>query len=80
MRTFRYLSGEEIRIGDRITYHNEPGEVDFVVSEKIGDAAMDWYIDQFPGGGVMIVARSFGSVFLSEDDIDENLVFVSRTG
>jgi len=78
VKTFRYQSGGEVKIGDQITYHDEPGKVDFVVSEKVGDAAMDWYVDEFPGGGVMITARNFGNVFLAEGDIDEDLQFVSR--
>ena len=65
-------------MGDQIIYDDELGEVDFVVSEKRGDVAMDWYIDQFPDGGVMITASTFGKVFLSEDDIDEDLRLVSR--
>lgn len=29
MKSFAYPSGEEVRRGDRITYHNEPGQVEF---------------------------------------------------
>jgi hypothetical protein len=39
---------------------------------------MDWYLDQFPGGGAMIKATGFGSVFLGVNDIDESLEFKSR--
>jgi hypothetical protein len=78
MKVFKYWSGEEVKSGDQITYHDEQGKVDFVVSQKTGEAAMDWYLDQFPGGGLMIIATNFGNVFLAENDIDEDLVFVSR--
>jgi hypothetical protein len=78
MKRFSYRSGEEIKAGDRITYHGEPAEVHFVVTGKSGDAATDWYVDQYPGGGFMITAKGFGKVFLSADDIDEDLEFVSR--
>jgi hypothetical protein len=54
MKSFAYPSGEEVRRGDRITYHNEPGQVEFVVIEKTGDQAMDWYLQENPGGGFMI--------------------------
>jgi hypothetical protein len=27
---FVYQSGEEVKSGDRVTYHGEPGEVEFV--------------------------------------------------
>ena len=78
MKTFTYCSGEEVRTRDRITYHDEPGAVEFVVIERVGLAAMDWYIEQYPGGGLMITAGSFGKVFLTEADIDADLDFVSR--
>jgi hypothetical protein len=73
-----YESGEEIRKGDRIDYHREPGEVEFIVQNKSGDPTMDWYLEQFPGGGVMINAKGFGRVFLGGDDMDDFLEFRSR--
>ena len=76
--TFVYQSGEEVKSGDRITYHCEPGEVEFVVASPTGDPAMDWYVQQFPGGGFMINAKGFGKVFLGNSDIDEDLKFVAR--
>ena len=66
--------------GDRILYHGDPGEIEFVVIERSGDAAMDWYIDEF-GGGIMIKEpKHFGSVFIHAESIpdDEDLEFVSR--
>ncbi len=78
MNRFSYSSGEEIRAGDRIAYHGEAGQVAFVVNGKTGDAASDWYVDHYPGGGLMITANAFGRIFLSADDIDEDLEFVSR--
>lgn len=77
-RKLIYKSGEEVQSGDQITYHGEPGKVQFVVTEKVGDPAMDWYAEQFPGGGFMITARNFGNVFLKESYTDEDLEFVSR--
>jgi hypothetical protein len=76
-RRFSYRSGEEVQSDDEIAYHGEPGKVEFVVAEKVGDPAMDWYVEQFPGGGFMITARNFGNVFLTESSI-EDLKFVSR--
>jgi hypothetical protein len=75
---FVYQSGEEIQKGDLINYHGDPGEVEFVVQSRTGDPAMDWYLEQFPGGGVMINAKGFGRVFLAEGDIDDFLEFTSR--
>jgi hypothetical protein len=77
---FVYQSGEEVKGGDSVTYHGEPGEVEFVVANPTGDQAMDWYLQQFPGGGFMVNAKSFGKVFLPGSEIDEDLKFVSRGG
>lgn len=68
-----YASGEEIQSGDRILYHGEAGEVEFVA--KPGDPETGWYVEQF-GGGCMILAPGFGRVFVSKTD--EDLEFVSR--
>jgi hypothetical protein len=78
VRTFRYQSGEEIQARDRITYHGELGEVEFIVTDKTGDAAMDWYLDQYPSGGIMLKVNNFGNVFLSDIEEDEDVEFVSR--
>ncbi len=79
MKPFTYVTGETVRKGDRIRYHGEPGAVEFVVSGVVGDSAMDWYAERFPGGGIMITATGFGSVFLGVDDIDDMLEFDSRS-
>lgn len=78
MKRFNYELGEEVKKGDRILYHGEPGEVEFVVAEKIGDPAIDWFLERFPEGGVMIVAKGFGNVFIEEPEVEEDLEFVSR--
>jgi hypothetical protein len=72
-----YPSGEEVRAGDRIRYCGEEGVVDFVVSESTGDSDRDWFMDEY-GGGVMIMAAGFGSVFIS--DADDQLELVARAG
>lgn len=74
---FSYPSGEVIQAGDRIKYHGESGQVEFVVSRPQGDPAHDWYLQEFPGGGIMIRAAGFGNVFLTETREDD-LEFVSR--
>jgi hypothetical protein len=73
----KYLSGEEIRVGDLITYAGESGIVEFVITEKSGDPSMDWYIDEF-GGGIMIRAVRFGNLFIDDIENTEDLEFVSR--
>lgn len=63
---FSYQSGEKIRKGDRVTYHGEPGEIEFVADKLVGDAEIDWYMNEH-GGGVMIIApKFFGRVFVHD--------------
>ncbi len=69
----KYTSGEEIRTGDRILYHGEASRVEFVAQR--GNPETDWYVERF-GGGCMILAPSFGRVFVSKPDGD--LKFVAR--
>ena len=78
VKNFLYQSGEEVRCGDHIRYHGEQGLVELVVADKVGDDAVDWYLEEYPGGGLMLNASNFGNVFLRLNDIDEKLVFVSR--
>jgi len=74
----RYSSGEEIRKGDHILFHREPGYVEFVAVQR-GDPKTDWYVEEY-GGGIMITDRITGSTFISVDQIadTEDLEFVSR--
>ncbi|HSF15786.1 MAG TPA: hypothetical protein VLK65_09545 [Vicinamibacteria bacterium] len=49
--------------------------------EEVGDPSLGWYLETFPGGGIMLWAEGFGSVFLTRDnfdDFDDLLEFVSR--
>jgi hypothetical protein len=78
MKRFAYSTGEEVRDGDRVRYHGEPGVVKFVITERTGNEDMDWYLDEFPEGGFAIDAKSFGLVFLTESQRTEDLEFVSR--
>lgn len=78
MTHLTYESGEDIQAGDRIRYHGEQGIVDFVVTHASGDERLDWFLQEYPGGGVMIVAAGFGNVFLGVDDLGDFLEYVSR--
>jgi len=75
---FRYVSGQLVQAGDQIAYHDEAGTVEFVVAEATGDPILDWFLEEFPGGGVMINATGFGQVFLDAQGLDEHLVFLGR--
>ena len=50
---FTYQTGEEIKKGDRVTFHGDPGEIEFI-SDPLVDDPQDWYIKEF-GGGVMVI-------------------------
>ncbi len=74
-----YRSGDEIRKGDRVLLHGEPGEVEFVLDGETNPD--DWSACEY-GRGIMIVEpKAFGRLFLAERDIAdyEDLVFVSRS-
>ena len=76
----KYQSGEEIRKGDKVLFHGEPGEIEFVVDKLVGDPAMDWYMKE-EGPGVMVVEpKHFGRAFLRDTHNAEDLKFVSRAG
>ena len=70
-----YSSGEKIEAGDHVLYHGERGRVEFVATPEGSD--MKWYAEQY-GTGCMILAPSFGRVFVTECCQDEDLRFLSR--
>lgn len=76
----KYKSGEEIRKGDRVLFHGEPGEIEFVVESFVGDPAIDWYMSEF-GPGVMVrepEPEHFGRAYIGDTPNQEDLVFISR--
>jgi hypothetical protein len=73
--SLKYQSAEEVRAGGHIQYNFEPGRVEFVATAEGPNTA--WYVEQY-GGGCMILAPSFGRVFVSDPQDDEDLEFVSR--
>jgi len=74
------VSGEDVLTGDHVRFHGEEGTVEFVVQERVGDASLDWYLEQYPEGGLMIIANGFGRVFLTPASIDERLELVGHSG
>jgi hypothetical protein len=78
---FKYQSGEEIKKGDRVSFHREPAEVEFV-ADGPSDAEPGWFFQEF-GGGVMIAdPKVSGHTFIPASHLDEceDLEFVSRAG
>jgi hypothetical protein len=76
---FKYHSGEEIKPGDRILFHREPGEVEFVAdpSDPLSDPH-DWYIAELGGGLMIIEPKFFGRAFLRDPENAGDLDFVAR--
>jgi hypothetical protein len=73
---FFYMSGEEIRTGDCVLLHGEPGEIEVVADPSLHPD--DWLVTEH-GGGVMIVEpKVFGRLFISKPNSYEDLAFISR--
>jgi hypothetical protein len=75
---FFYQSRQEIRQGDRVTYHDELGEIEFVAEKLVGDAAIDWYVREHGGGVMVSEPKSFGHVFVHDTESDEDLILIAR--
>ena len=74
-----YLSGEEIRKGDRVRFHGEPGQIEFVAIDP-DDPELGWYVQEY-GGGVMILEGVSGRTFIPINQLAqgcEDLDFVKR--
>ena len=76
---FKYESGEEIKKGDHVTFHGEPGEIEFVADPLFNDPETDCYAKELGDGVMIIEPEHFGHAFLLEADTYEDLVFVSRS-
>jgi hypothetical protein len=76
MKEQRYYSGEEIHIGDRVTYGGTPGVILFVIDR--GEFSPEFPAEHWSGcrTGFMIRSKSMGLVML--DRSDEVLEFISR--
>ena len=74
----KYRSGEDVRKGDKVLFHGEEGEVEFVAEGPVGNPAIDWNV-KHNGPGVMILEpKFFGRVYICESETSKELVFVSR--
>jgi hypothetical protein len=78
--SFQYMTGDEIRKGDYIKFHGEPGRVEFVAEASIDDPETNWYVEKFGGGAMITVPTVFGNVFLDQTDTDGDLILVARAG
>jgi hypothetical protein len=76
----KYESGDEIRKGDRVLWHGDPGEIEFVADPLVEDPVTEWNLKEF-GAGAMVGATTpdtFGRVYQTETEHAEDLVLVSR--
>jgi hypothetical protein len=77
--TLRYQSGEEIRRGDRVRFHGEPGRIELVVTESVSPET-EWHMREHGGGIQISEPKRFGLTFIPAAQIEEyeDLEFVSR--
>jgi len=74
----RYPTGLEIRKGDRVLFHDEPGEIEFIADPEKPEPHTEFYLRQH-GAGVMVrESKHFGTAFIPEVQFDTDLKFVSR--
>jgi hypothetical protein len=75
----RYRFGQEIKKGDRVLFHGNPAQIEFVACERDSGPEIAWYVKEF-GGGVMVLDPTVsGCTFLTADSLAEceDLEFVS---
>lgn len=73
-----YHSGEDIQIGDRVTYGGNAGTIELVVESLTGDPEQAWLLET-NGAGVMVAEpKVFGRVYLHDPHDEEDLLFVAR--
>jgi len=76
----KYRSGEEIRKGDRVLFHQNPAEIEVVAADS-ADPETRWFMQEF-GGGVMVLDPAVsGRTFIPAGQLAdyEDLEFVWRT-
>jgi hypothetical protein len=74
----KYQSGEEIQKGDKVLFHGEAGEIEFVVDRLTGDPATDWYMKELGPGAMVVEPKHFGSAYIRDTEANEDLLLVSR--
>ncbi len=67
-----YQSGEEIQLGDRVTYGGNAGTIELVVEGLTGDPERDWLFETI-GAGIMVAEpKVFGRVYLHDPHEEED--------
>ncbi len=78
MMALAFMTGEEIRKGDRVLFHGEPGEIELVADPLVPDPETDWYVREYGGGVMILEPKHFGRAFLPEPHTAEDLEFLAR--
>jgi hypothetical protein len=76
--SFKYMTGEDVRKGDCVTFHGEPSRVEFVAEPSIKDTETSWYVKEYGGGVMILEPRAFGRAFLRSPATMEDLILFSR--
>jgi len=58
--SFAYQSGQEIKKGDRVIFHGNPGEIEFVADPSVDDPETEWYVQEYGGGVMIFEPKQFG--------------------
>ena len=77
----KYRSGEDIQQGDRVRFHGNMAEIEFVASDPNDpDPAVAWHVKEFGGGIMVLDPKASGRTFIPRDQIDDykDLELVSR--
>jgi len=74
----KYHSGEEIRKGDKVLFHGEPAEIEFIADSLTGDPAIDSHLKENGPGVMVLEPKYFGSAFIRDTENAEDLVLRSR--
>lgn len=73
----KYPSGEEIQKGDKVLFHGEPGESEFVVDKLVGNPAMDWNMRENGPGVMVLEPKCSVRTYLRDPENAEDLEFVA---
>jgi hypothetical protein len=74
----KYHSGQEILSGDKVLFHGQPGQIEFVVDSLVGDPAVDWQMREHGPGVMILELKQFGRTYVRDTENAEDLEFVSR--
>jgi hypothetical protein len=75
-----YQSGQDIRVGDRVTYAGHAGTIELVVESLTGQREGDWLFQTLGSGIMVIEPKVFGRVYLTDPHEEEDLLLVGRAG